>query len=135
MLRNILAIIAGLVSWVLVVTVLNWMLRATLPGYSEAEPAMSFSLGMQLARLLIAALSSITAGIIVRAIAPSAHWAPWILGGVLVAVFVPVHWQLWQKFPLWYHLTFLVTLIPLTVLGASLSSRGRGRAARVRFNH
>jgi hypothetical protein len=51
--------------------------------------------------------------------------APWILGVALVAVFIPVHVGLWEKFPLWYHATFLVSLLPLTLLGASLFARNR----------
>ena len=47
-----------------------------------------------------------------------------IAGIILLAGFVPLHVKLWQSFPLWYHLSFLVTLVPLVVLGARLW-RGR----------
>jgi hypothetical protein len=36
----------------------------------------------------------------------------------LLALFIPNHYLLWDKFPVWYHLTFLVSLLPLTLLGA-----------------
>ena len=52
---------------------------------------------------------------------------PWLVGAILLAIFIPEHvLQLWQKFPVWYHLTFLITLVPLVVLGAHLA---RGVAA------
>jgi hypothetical protein len=33
---------------------------------------------------------------------------------------VPEHIRLWDKFPVWYHLTFLITLAPLLALGAAV---------------
>ena len=122
--RAIAGIIAGLVSWVVVVTVLNFGLRAWLPGYVQAEPAMQFTLGMKIARLSIGALSSIAAGALVRTIT-RANMAPWIVGLVLLALFVPDHVHLWNKFPVWYHLTFLITLAPLVALGARLVPRAK----------
>lgn len=123
MVRTIAAVVAGLVAWIVVVTVLNIGLRLWLPGYAGVEHAMLFTLPMKIARLAIAALTSIVAGALVRLIAPSSRWAPWIVGLVLLALFVPDHIHLWNRFPLWYHLTFLVTLAPLVALGAQLVPR------------
>jgi hypothetical protein len=125
--RTIAGIIAGLVAWVLVVTALNWGLRLWLPGYALAEPTMAFTLGMKIARLSIAALTSLAAGALVRSIAPASNFAPWIVGLVLVALFVPSHVYLWDRFPIWYHLTFLVTLAPLVALGARLLPRAQAQ--------
>lgn len=123
--RTIAAIIAGLVAWILVVTVLNWSLRLWLPGYVQAEPTMEFTLGMQLARLTIGALTSLIVGALVHAISSASRWAPWIVGLVLLALFVPEHVHVWHSFPIWYHLTFLVTLAPLVATGAWLVHRAR----------
>ena len=40
-----------------------------------------------------------------------------IPGVLLLLAFIPQHIMLWDKFPLWYHLTFLLSLIPLTFAG------------------
>ena len=122
--RVIAGVIAGLVAWVVVVTVLNLGLRWWLPGYVQAEPVMLFTLGMKIARLSIGALSSLAAGAVVRIITRSSL-APWIVGLVLLALFVPDHIHIWNKFPVWYHLTFLVTLAPLVALGARLALRAK----------
>jgi integral membrane sensor domain MASE1 len=37
---------------------------------------------------------------------------------VLLALFVPVHDQLWPRFPAWYHVVFLASLVVFTPLGA-----------------
>jgi hypothetical protein len=38
-------------------------------------------------------------------------------------MFVPVHIAIWSKFPAWYHLTFLLTIIPAVLVGALLPLR------------
>ncbi len=128
--RTIAGIVVGLVAWVVIVTILNWGLRLWLPGYVQAEPLMSFTLGMKIARLSIGALTSLLTGALVRAMTP-ANMAPWIVGLVLLALFVPDHIHVWNKFPIWYHLTFLITLAPLVALGARLASRAKARPAAI----
>jgi hypothetical protein len=124
--RAPLAFLAGLLAWVLVATVLNMLVRQLLPGYTAAEPAMTFTTGMLIARLAFAFITSPAAGALSAAIAPRSAWVPWALGVFLLVVFVPEHAKLWHLFPPWYHLTFLVTLVPLVVLGGRLWARRRG---------
>ena len=118
--RAILAVAAGLVLWVMPLPVLNRGLRIFVAGYAAAEVTMSFTLGMLVARLLIAALTSLVAGALVRWLAPASVHAPLLLGVILLIAFIPVHVRLWGLFPFWYHTVFLVTLIPLVVLGSRL---------------
>jgi hypothetical protein len=127
--RTIGAIIAGLVGWAVIVTVINWGLRLGIPGYRLAEPTLVFTLGMKIARLAMAAITSIAAGALVRAIAPQSRLAPWIVGLVILALFLPAHIHLWHRFPIWYHLSFLVPLVPLVALGAWLVRRGAEQPA------
>ena len=68
----------------------------------------------------MAAVTSVAAGAIVRSIAPASRLAPWIVGLITLALFLPAHIHLWHRFPIWYHLTFLLTLAPLMALGAWL---------------
>ncbi len=124
--RSILALIAGLAVWVLVASLLNRGLRAGLAGYALAEPAMTFTLGMKVARLILGALASLAAGAATGLIAQSRTKLPWVLGGIILAMFIPIHTQLWLKFPVWYHLIFLGTLAPLVALGGALV-RGHSR--------
>ena len=118
--RTFLSIIVGLAAWALVATLLNFALRLGLPGYAQAEPALAFTLVMKIARLSLAALASLAAGAVVRAVAPASRVAPWLVGLALLAMFVPVHVQLWNVFPVWYHLAFLIPLAPLVALGAAI---------------
>src|SRR5215469_13696489 len=130
--RTIGAIVAGIVAWAVVVTVLNIGLRLWLPGYVQVEHTLVFTLPMKIARLLIAAVTSLVAGAVTRAIASRSRWAPWVVGLVILLPFLWVHSHIWSKFPVWYHLTFLLPLVPLVVLGAELSSATSGAASRAR---
>ncbi len=70
---------------------------------------MLFTLPMKIARLSIAVVASLAAGAVARIVAPASRWVPWIAGGALLAMFLPVHLlYVWSKFPVWYHLTFLL---------------------------
>jgi len=42
----------------------------------------------------------------------------------VLAMFLPFHIAIWSKFPAWYHLTFLLTIIPAVLVGALLSPLG-----------
>jgi hypothetical protein len=124
--RSILGFIVGLAVWVLVASLLNRSLRFGLEGYAAAEPQMTFTHAMMAARLALGALASLAAGAVTRAVAPSSTRVLWALGAVLLAAFIPVHIQLWAKFPVWYHLVFLGTLVPLVALGGTFT-RNRSR--------
>jgi hypothetical protein len=115
--------VAGLLAWAVIVSLFNLGLEHWLPGYREAQHGLAFTLPMKIARLTMAALTSVLAGAVVRSLAPRSAYAAWITGLVVLALFLPSHIQLWHRFPLWYHLTFLVPLVPLMALGSALAAK------------
>ena len=121
--RSILACLAGLLTWVIVVSLINRLLRVSLPDYTAAEHTLQFTLAMKWARLVMAIVTSLVAGAVTGWISPSSRWAPWAVGIVVFAMFLPVHIAIWSKFSAWYHLTFLLTIIPSVLVGALLSTR------------
>jgi hypothetical protein len=121
--RSIFACLAGLLTWLVVVSVINRVLRLSLPNYTAAEQTLQFTLAMKWARLLMAIVTSLAAGAVTRWISPSRRWAPLIVGGVVLAMFLPVHIAIWSRLPAWYHLTFLLTIIPAVLAGAMLPPR------------
>lgn len=123
MLRSTLAIIVAVVTWFVVATICNWILRAALPGYSAVEVSMNFTLTMMICRLILGLVSSLCAGFVCAAIAGRASVAPKIAAAIMVVLFLPVHYMLWAKFPIWYHLFFLLSLAPTMLIGATLKRR------------
>ncbi|SRR5258705_9437787 len=123
--RTVLGIVAGIAVWLVAVTLVDLILRAALAGYHEAEATFAFTLAMQLARLAESAVACLAAGYTAAWVAQGNQNAPRVVGIVLLALFVPMHVRLWNKFPVWYHLVFLISLLPLIALGGLLQRRPR----------
>jgi len=129
--RSILACLAGLLTWIIVVSVINRVLRLSLQNYTAAEETLQFTLAMKWARLFMAIVTSLAAGAVTRWISPSSRWTPWIVGAVVLAMFLPVHIAIWSRLPVWYHLTFLLTIVPAVRAGALLPRTGEKDFAEV----
>ena len=128
MLRTIAAIVVAVVSWFVIATILNLGLRLTWHDYAQVESAMKFTLAMLLARLALGIMSSLGAGFVVAWISHSRRVAALCLVGLLLLIFLPQHYMLWERFPVWYHLVFLTSLILIPPLGAKLhANRGNDR--------
>ena len=119
MLRNILGVVAGVVSWLIVAIICGFIIVASWPEYVAVADAMNFTLPMMIARLSVGALATVSAGFLTALIA-RANIAPLITGVLLLIAFVPQHMMLWDKFPIWYHLTFLLSLVPLAYAGGRI---------------
>jgi hypothetical protein len=78
---------------------------------------------MMLARLSIGAAATVIAGSSAASVARQPAGAALIVGVILLGLFIPQHIMLWARFPVWYHLTFLVSLVPLAYLGGRMSAR------------
>lgn len=123
--RSILAVIAALITWVIVVSLIDRVIRVAIPGYTAAEKTLEFTLAMKFARLLMAALTSIAAGAVAQYVSRANRWAAPIAGVIVLAMFLPVHIAIRSRLPLWYHLAFLLTIIPWVMLGAKLAPVSR----------
>jgi hypothetical protein len=123
MIRAIIAVAVGLLVWAILAVALDMLLRLAVPGYAAAEPQFHFTLGMMVARLALpGAVPSIGAGFASAWIARGDRRVIAALAVILLVLFLPAHYRLWDMFPFWYHLTFLGSLILLTLLGARLRS-------------
>jgi hypothetical protein len=118
-LKAIGALIAALVVWFVVATIIDRTVRAAWPAYAVAEPLLIFTLPMKIYRLTLGAVSTVVAAVAARRMSV-ARWLPWALGCALILLFLPEHYKIWSRLPAWYHLTFLGYLIPLALLGARL---------------
>jgi len=121
--RSTVAVIVGLFTWAICATGLDLFLRLVLAGYGAAEPQMQFTTSMMVARLALpGGIPSVAAGFAGAWIARGNRRVIVALVIILLAAFLPAHYQLWAKFPLWYHLTFLGSLILLPWFGARLKA-------------
>jgi hypothetical protein len=122
--KQILGVVVGLTVWFVAAVVAGVLLRSVWPQYVAASGDMSFTLPMKLTRLSIGALTTLAAGAVTALLARSSRTAV-VTGALLLVMFIPQHISLWDKFPIWYHLTFLTSLVPLAVGGGRIAGWGR----------
>ena len=120
MLKGILGVVAGLVAFIAIATVGGLILRWSWPAYVSVAATMKFTLPMLITRLSIGAVATLAAGFVAAAIARRSKGVTLATGMILLLLFIPEHVLIWAKFPVWYHLTFLVSLVPLTYLGGRM---------------
>ena len=121
--RTVAGVIAGNFAWTLLWLGLNVGLRSQglLPG-DPTEPVEQTT--PLLIMLLASVVFSVAAGWIATAIAPQAGYVPAILLAVIqLGLGIFFQSQAWQLMPLWYHLPFLLLIVPATLLGARLRLR------------
>jgi hypothetical protein len=124
MARKILGVVGGLAVWIAVVSLAGAIMRASWPAYASVADAMTFTLPMLVARLSISALATVAAGLVTATVAPRSMAARLMPGALLLIAFIPVHVRLWDMFPVWYHVTFLLSLVPLTYVGGAMARAG-----------
>ena len=129
MVRQVLGVVAGLAAWVAVATVVGAIMRGTWREYANVADAMTFTLPMMIARLSIGVLATLAAGALAAVVASRWTLASATTGLILLLLFIPQHIILWAKFPVWYHLTFLLSLVPVTYLGGRIATRRHTIAA------
>jgi hypothetical protein len=120
MLRILAGAIAGVVVWFIVVTILNFGLRSAWADYAAVEKAMSFTVPMMIARLTESGISSIIGGMVAARMGRDRLQSALAAGIILLALFVPIHYSLWHRFPIWYHVTFLTSLVVFSIVGGYL---------------
>jgi hypothetical protein len=109
--RKIGAVLAGLATWFVLVSAIDIAMRQFWPDYAAVFKAMTFTLPMMIARLSESTAALVVAALVVARIAPGWRAAAAVFGVVMLAIFLPVHYSLWSKFPVWYHAYFLGSLV------------------------
>jgi hypothetical protein len=104
------------------------LLRAVWADYTLAEPEKAYSLAMLFVRLLVfSAMIAATAG--VATLVSGDERVGWIVGGLILAVSIPPHLypgHVWNDYPAWYHIVYLVSILPI----AGFAGRLVGRTSR-----
>ena len=120
MARNILAVVAGFVAWTVVFLGLAAVVRSLFPDAYGPDGAVLATLPLLLV-LLGSFVASIVAGYATARLAVSDRKRfTMILAGVLLVVGLFVQISGWDLAPAWYNIAFLLSLVPLTLLGGRM---------------
>jgi len=125
MLRSVLAVLAGFVTWTILWLISNQLLMISARDQFHDDGTTDHA-GLLLVILVASVVLSTVAGWLTAKIArtsPIGHALA--LGALLLAIGVVVQWQYWHVMPLWYHLSFLTLLLPASVLGGRYFARGK----------
>jgi hypothetical protein len=77
-----------------------------------------------LIHLIRSVIASLIAGYMAALVANENWRTAWILGILLLLVGIVVEATVWNLAPVWYHLIFLILLIPMTLAGGKLRRVG-----------
>ena len=121
MVRTVLGVIAAIVAWLVIVTIIDRPMRYVWPDYAANFTAMTFTLPMMLARLTESTIALVLAALIAIRVAPASRYVAWGFGILMFLIFAPYHLlMIWNKFPIWYHAYFLASLIAVPLIVAAV---------------
>ena len=123
--RAILAVIAGAVLWAVLWVGGTQTTAAAFPSLLPAGQPVSDA-RVLLGLIVYSVVLSMLAGYVTAAIA-SARPIPavWALAVLQLVLGIGFEASAWSLTPLWYHLVFLLSIVPATVYGGRLRSRSR----------
>lgn len=121
--RSILSVLAGTFVWGILWVTANGILAASMPDQFR-EDGSTDSVGILAGILILSIVLSVLAGWVTSRLAPrNAMKHVFALGALQLLIGIAVQMQFWDLMPLWYHLSFLVMLVPGVILGGKLRER------------
>lgn len=130
MARIIFGVIVGFIVWSIVWVGSEQTLARLWGEYGQhtlaAERALTngepleTSTTIVIVNLIRSFITSILAGYMAALVAGEYRRTTMILGVILLAVGIGVEYMFWNLAPVWYHILFLLFLIPMTILGGRL---------------
>ena len=122
MLRAVLAVIAGYAIWSALWLLGNLAIAQVWPEVADPE-FTSIPDAALVVTLALSFVCSLVAGLLaakVRAGKPVL-----VMAILLLVTGIAVQSGVWDRMPLWYHLVFLVALVPLCLVGARMGAKAR----------
>jgi hypothetical protein len=121
--RVVIGVLAGLAGGIALALIGFFFLRTGWGAYAAAEPTKAYTFAMLLSRLTLGVACSVVSGFL-AVVAAKANWrAGWWLGALLLLVSTPIHlFSVWEDYPVWYHIAYLLPLMPITGFGGHLAA-------------
>lgn len=131
MLRVFLGAFAGFIVWTIFWVGSDSILSAISPGWYGAhqrqfgeavnnQTPFAVDSTILILGLIRAAIFSLIAGFVAASIARENTIAPFVCGVLLLGFGIFIQYIFWNYVPLWYHIPFLLMLIPATLAGGKL---------------
>ena len=121
MARVILSVASGILFFALAVMAMSALAKELWPEYAAAVPNRAYTLAMLWSRLAAGTAATICAAWLAVMLGKQNLKIGLLIGVSLLAVSVPWHLNIWDKYPVWYHLTWFAIIIPAALLGGRLA--------------
>jgi hypothetical protein len=126
---TVLRFVAGLAlgwatSWA-ILTGCFTSLRVVWPDYGLADPEKAYTLTMLFVRLVIFTAMIVATTAVATLVAGDDRVA-WIAGGLILALSIPPHLYpgyVWDDYPAWYHIVYLVSILPIAAFSGRWTRR------------
>lgn len=123
--RPIVAVVTGAVVWAALWLGFNAVLPWVLPDVVIPGERLEHTPALAVLILYSVALSAL-AGFTTAAVAKTGPMrAVWALAALQLVLGIVAEASAWDLLPVWYHLVFLALLVPATLAGGWLRTRGR----------
>lgn len=130
MLRIVLSVIGGFISWIIVWFVSEKGISAIWPAFGVHQKAFEEAIKnggqftpdttMLFAQLVLGLVASLLAGIIAAFASGENSRAPLFAGILLLLMGVAKAVMSWQYVPVWYHVIFTAMLLPMAIIAGKL---------------
>jgi hypothetical protein len=130
MLRIVLGSIGGFISWLIAWAVSEKLISAIWPAFGRHQAAFQAAITdggeftaetpMLLTHIVLGSIASLMAGYLAAVIAGDNSRAPMFAGILLLIMGIAKAAMTWQFVPIWYHVVFTATLLPMAVVGGKL---------------
>ncbi len=121
--RIILGVVVGFIVWSILWVGSSSIMMAVSADYAKTMETMEWGTGNLIFALVRSFICSIVSGFVAVLIAKEFSKTTLGLGVFLLLFGIAVQASIWNKMPVWYHLVFLIMLIPLTILGGKLKKQ------------
>ena len=120
--RVIASVIGGILFFVLAAIALGVVAKELWPEYA-AVADRAYTLPMLWSRLVSGAAATIFAAWFAVLLGKQDLKTGFLIGVALLGLSVPWHLNIWDKYPVWYHLAWFAIIVPSALLGARLARR------------
>ncbi|MFN8342955.1 MAG: hypothetical protein U0V64_14935 [Cyclobacteriaceae bacterium] len=116
-------IVAGLIAYAISGKLGLYLLQLCWSAYETHSADRSYTLSMLLARLFVGTLAAIAAGVAATKFARDKGRTALLVGLLAFSGGAYVHFltDTWTAYPIWYHLAYVLPIIPVTGLGGYLA--------------
>ena len=115
--KIVLGVIVGFVVWTILWLGSDAVIMAIMPDIAPTAELTNITNMYLIIKLISSVIFSIIAGFVAVLLSKEFSKTTLSLGVLLLLVGILVQVGVWNAIPLWYHLTFLILLIPMTILG------------------